>query len=651
MRLALTVVSPTARQAVDVVLDADPSTSIAGLAAELEHLTIGGRAPLYVNYQLVSPQLTLAESPIRDGSVISLGSPEGCIIPEPTGLVEIRVVGGPGAGSIHRLGVGEADIGSGATVAMRIPDSAVPAYALRIAVDSRGGCQVAPYEGAQATLDREPLTAAAQWRPGQQIAIGGTMFGLAPYEPPDAALHPSVDGGGIDFNRPPRLLPPERVTKFQLPNPPSEAERRPIPLLMAVVPLLMGVGMAYFLHQVYLLAMAGLTPVMLLGSYVSERRQGRKSHGQQLAEYREHKARIERDAADALETERIARRDECPDPATVLSIASGPRRRLWERRRTNPDYLLLRVGTADLPSAVELTDPEQDEHRRQVFWLIPDAPVTVPLTARGVLGVAGPGDTARAVGRWLVAQLAALHSPNDLQVCLLTDSSGKVSWEWMRWLPHCRPTAGRGGAALIGNDAESVATRIGELLALVAERQKALRQSGQQQAQFRPDIVVVFDGSRKLRSLPGSIQLLRDGPAVGVYAVCLDADERLLPAECQAVVVVDPDGLRVQQMMASTVRQVHPDGVNPGWCTRLARSIAPIRDASDDDEAAGLPDSARLLDVLRLEPPRAEDIAGRWTAGGRSTLAMIGESYDGPFGIDLRKDGPHGLIAGTTGAG
>jgi S-DNA-T family DNA segregation ATPase FtsK/SpoIIIE len=692
MRLALTVVSPTARQMADVIIDADPGTPVAGLAAELEHFMFDGRAsggyagqlgaggarvlqfpasrvqgslamsspaayadpqaaPLYVNYQLVSPHLTLAESPIRDGSVISLGSPEGGMIPEPTGLVEIRVIGGPGVGSIHRLGVGEADIGGGSATSVRIPDPGVPEYALRIGVDPRGGCQVAAYEGVQATLDREPLTAAAQWRPGQQIAVGGTMLGLAPYEPPDAALHPSADGGGIDFNRPPRLLPPERITKFQLPTPPAEADRRPIPLLMAVVPLLMGVGMAYFLHQIYLLAMAGLTPVMLLGSYLSERKQGRKSHGQRLAEYREHKARIEQDAAEALEAERIARRDECPDPAAVLSIASGPRRRLWERRRSNPDYLLLRVGTADLPSAVELTDPEQDEHRRQVFWQIPDAPVTVPLAQRGVLGVAGPGDTSRAVGRWLVAQLAALHSPNDLQICLLTDSSGRMSWDWTRWLPHCRPSGGRGGAALIGNDAESVATRIAELLALIAQRQKDLRQAGQQEGQFQPDVVVVFDGSRKLRSLPGSIQLLREGPQVGVYAVCLDADERLLPAECQAVVVVEPNGLRVQQMMAATIRQVRPDGVNPGWCTRLARSIAPIRDASDDDDAAGLPDSARLLDVLRLEPPRAEAIAARWNAGGRSTLAMIGESYDGPFGIDIRKDGPHGLIAGTTGAG
>ena len=30
---------------------------------------------------------------------------------------------------------------------------------------------------------------------------------------------------------------------------------------------------------------------------------------------------------------------------------------------------------------------------------------------------------------------------------------------------------------------------------------------------------------------------------------------------------------------------------------------------------------------------------------------MIGEGADGPFTIDLRRDGPHGLVAGTTGSG
>jgi DNA segregation ATPase FtsK/SpoIIIE, S-DNA-T family len=136
-------------------------------------------------------------------------------------------------------------------------------------------------------------------------------------------------------------------------------------------------AMAYFLRQVYMLAMAAFSPVMLLGSYVSDRRHGCKSHARQLAEHRDRKARIERDARAALDHERQGRRFNCPDAATVLGIASGPRRRLWERRRTDPDYLLLRVGTADLPSAVELTDPAEEEHRRRLHWLIPDTPVTV----------------------------------------------------------------------------------------------------------------------------------------------------------------------------------------------------------------------------------------------------------------------------------
>ena len=55
--------------------------------------------------------------------------------------------------------------------------------------------------------------------------------------------------------------------------------------------------------------------------------------------------------------------------------------------------------------------------------------------------------------------------------------------------------------------------------------------------------------------------------------------------------------------------------------------------------------------MLGLEPPTPAVIAARWRAMGRSTLAIVGEAYDGPFGIDIRRDGPHGLIAGTTGSG
>ncbi len=700
MRLALTVVSPTIRQRADVLLDADPATPVGEVAAEFARLLYGGpggpgdegygtvlhfpgpraaaglhdagpggRQPpfggagvsmavtaaaraapaLFVDHQLVPPAQGLASSPLRAGCVVSLGDPAGCLPAEPTGAVELRIAGGPTAGAVHRLSLGSADIGSGQLAHVRIPDPDVPARALTVTIDSRGACQVSACDGVTAAKDREPLAGPVPWLPGEQVTIGGSLLELVPYEPPDAALHPSEDGSGLDFNRPPRLLPPERQISFRLPAPPTRDERRPLPILMAVVPVVMGVAMAVLIHEIYMLAMCMMSPVMLIGNHVSDRKRGRKSYAARMAEYRERKERIERDASEALHAERLQRRADSPDPAAVLTIATGPRRRLWERRGSDPDYLLLRVGTADLPSSVELQDPTQDEHRRQVIWEIPDAPVTAALRARGVLGVAGPGDQPRAIGRWLVAQVAALHSPNDVQVCLLTDAAGQPSWEWARWLPHCRHP---GGGTLIGNDAETVGARIAELLTIITERRKALRESADPAASLRQaDIVVVFDGSRRLRWLPGAIQVLRDGPAAGVHSICLDAEERMLPAECQAVAVIEAAGLRVQQMSAATIRGVRPDYATPDWCARLARGIAPIRDISNSESSLGLPDSSRLLDVLGLEPPDAAAIAARWRAGGRSTLAVVGEAYDGPFGIDMRKDGPHGLIAGTTGAG
>ena len=95
---------------------------------------------------------------------------------------------------------------------------------------------------------------------------------------------------------------------------------------------------------------------------------------------------------------------------------------------------------------------------------------------------------------------------------------------------------------------------------------------------------MIFDGSRKLRALPGAIQMLREGPQVGVYAICLDADERLLPAECQAVVVVE--GGRAARPAGDGrghCPEVRPDlraarAGAPGWPGRSR----PIRDVSDE---------------------------------------------------------------------
>ncbi|MFF1809816.1 FtsK/SpoIIIE domain-containing protein [Streptomyces sp. NPDC058251] len=723
MRLTLTVVDPLGGATADVVLDADPESSVGDIAKELashvgysggaqiipigQHQAAQSGAPVaYVDGYPVDPAATIGTSPLREGAVVSLHDPAGCLPGEPTGLVELRVAGGPAAGAVHRLGIGRYDIGAGASSYIRIEDPELPQRALTLSVATDGTCRVAVQGDKEAvqgdkravTLDGEAIDERDddEWPLGSQIAVGNTLLELDRYSPPNAALKWSEDGAGLDYNRPPRLHPPERETKFRLPSPVRDYEARPLPWLMAVTPLVGAVVSVMIFGRWYYLIMALLSPLIMFGNFFMDKKQGRKSHAKQVKEYKEHKERIEKDAQDALVAERLDRRQAVPDPATVLSLSTGPRTRLWERRRTDADHLLLRVGTGQLPSEVVLDDPEQDDHKREVTWTIEDAPVALPLRERGVIGIAGPGDSAQALGRWAVAQTAVLHSPLDVQFYVLTENSGRDNWDWVRWLPHSRPAGAQDANVLIGTDAETVGARIGELTQLLDARQKAAKQNGNKASFSDPDIIVVWDGSRRLRSMPGVVRLLREGPAMSMYAICLDAEERFLPGECQAIVIAEPKPeehatpqqaartapaapggfpsfhawhatetddsgsgerkalelrLRVQQTGVARVRNVRPDFVSGAWCARLSRALSPLRDISGETEDSALPGASRLLDVLQLEPPTSDAITARWRMGGQSTMAVIGESYDGPFGIDMRRDGPHGLIAGTTGSG
>lgn len=608
---------------------------------------------LYVGDQLLPADLRLRDAPLRHAAVVGLGCPAGTASAEPDGLVEIRAVGGAGAGAVHRLDIGSYRIGlahDGTAQVLR----AVPHQPSAVLTVGPGGrCRVAPDASAPdgpPQLDREDLAGDTAWPAGAQLLVGGCLLELALPQAPDAAVQPSEDGTGWDYNRPPRLRPAATATRFTLPSPPAPPSARPLPWITALAPLVMAGAGALIFHRTSMLLFGLLSPVAIVGNFIMSRRTGRQSHSESVTAYKEKKERIEGDATEALVAERTARRRGFPDPAEVVLTAVGPRRRLWERRMNDADFLEMRIGTADLDSDVVLLDPTKDEHRRQDPWTAYDVPVTVPLREHHVMGIAGQGEAARAVARWTVAQAAVLHSPRDLQIHLLTTGEqGRDGWSWLRWLPHVRKKSGDTPAS-IGYGTETCARRVAELTAMIAERAAAGDARGRA---VGPDVLVILDGARRLRSLPGVAQILRDGPAVGIRALCLDAEERLLPEECLAVVAEEPGGtVRVGRSGRGTVGGIRPDIVSLDYCRSLARAMGPLRDSGGgDEEAAVLPGSARLLDVLSLDPPRAEGIRARWLAGGRSTRAAVGVSLDGPFHLDLKRDGPHGLVAGTTGSG
>ncbi len=472
-----------------------------------------------------------------------------------------------------------------------------------------------------------------------------------------------------------------------------------------LAPVAMGAVMVYMTKQLMYGLFMLMSPISMLGTYFYDRKNSGGPFRKKWRAYQLRMASIRQQLAQTRAADQIVRREEAMDPAQVLLTATGPRRRLWERRADDNDMLRLRIGTMDAPTRVELVR-EKGSPEDSPLPATPvsfSVPVTLPLAQFGVVGIAGPFGASRGLARWLVAQAAVLHSPRDLSVMVLaaTPDAGQ-HWNWVRWLPHSAPRGNEECVCLVGADQETAARRVSELLAEVTARLRsagggpaAYGMSAQPQegprlppaasSDLGPKILVVLDGARQLRRIPGMPQVLASAQQAGLCVICVDESHRVLPEECAAVLsweipghtaAIASDGVHYgpggwavsahDQASAGLAAQpflLRPHGpgffdaplladqVSVAWAELVARALAPVRDVSRDDSDAMIPSSARLLDLIQMPDPSADQVLAAWQRSGRSTRAPIGVGADGPFAIDISADGPHGLVAGTTGAG
>ncbi|WP_247827328.1 FtsK/SpoIIIE domain-containing protein [Arthrobacter antioxidans] len=655
MRQFITVVS-SATDATDVLVDADPALPardvLAAIRASLSDSSITD-APLT---PLDSSDVPWGATGVGDGTVLRVAalpsdtsatrSPEGSP-PGSGNAVLVKQVSGPGAGTIYRLTDGKAAVGSDPRNALHVDDPSVPLIAALIEVGA-GGSVVVQHTSASAlvTLDGRQLAARTAWTAGSTLRVKDRAFEVESSEQTRASLKPSDIPGAIDFNRPPRLFPPDRPREFRLPTPPEAGSKNSLPMLAMVAPLILAVALAVVFQRPYFLIFGLMSPVMMLGNYFNSRRNGKVTYRERKAKYRATKATIERDAQDAVIAFARERRLLSPDPATAGLMATLPSPRLWERRRSDPMHLSVRVGVAEVPSDVTIDNPEEVDHRRRQNVTASDVPVTVSLAQYGVVGICGPDDAVHRSSAWMVAQLAVTQSPRDVSIVVLTDAAREKEWAWTRWLPH---VAGTDAVAMIGNDTRSIGQRLNELTRLIEQRLEENRDKKRDPASF-PAVVVVLDGVRRLRQWPGASRVLADGPGVGVYSLCIDSEERLLPEESRAIVVAGTDSWVLGRDREASTTDMIPDLPGWNWFEWVARALTPIRDASDEGDSS-LPAVSRFLDVVGMQDPDPQGVLLGWNSSRRSTSVVLGESFDGPLTIDLRRDGPHALIAGTTGAG
>lgn len=649
MQIRLTVLAPpsgqTPARACDVLVTAPAGTALAAVASGLAMAVAGpdgslgsGAVVLFAGRERLDAQrCALGEPPLVDGAVLSLQAPGEDETTDEAVPAQLRVVAGPDAGGVHLLHGGTIRIGRSAEADVPLDDPDVSRLHCEVTVREDGRVTVADLGSTNGTsLDgAEVRDRPVLLHPGALLRLGESTLRLASgartptlRTTPDGEGHlrvakapaepvpdPSYDGPDAPASGPEGPWPDHDHRA-----PDSDTGSRPGP----------SAGHPGRFPEQEAPRRGGI------GAWARRLKGGRAEPAPASAPEAAAPPAPEATSA-SLPT---APEGTWPDPASVLLTALGPGPRLWERDPAHPEALVVRLGTTDRAD-------------------LPAVPVTVGLREAGALGLAGPRERLSGLARSVVAQLAALHSPTDLEIVLISTDRARTAeerrreWAWLGWLPHLRPMHGQDCRLLLAFDRDQALARTAELVrrlddgplgpgwasldpATVAEA------AGQYEGPFTVVIVDGDPGAAVLRE--NTARLAAAGAAAGIHLICLAQTPAATPTspvaatyeaachasiafrECGAVGMLSGDVATALRLLRTaggraaghgTVAAV--DAVSAHWAQRFGRALAPLRAEGsaalpDRQAPVALPPSARLLDELGLARATPASLMARWAS-------------------------------------
>ena len=494
------------------------------------------------------------------------------------------------------------------------------------------------------------------------ITAGGTVLLLRPAleespAPAPGSLHNLTPAATAPFNRPPR---PGRAPAGDPLVPPSRKDVPPagkFSVITVLAPLVMAAAMVLILRDMRFAMFAMLSPVMAVGMWFEQKRRYARNLKEEDARFAGALEEFEEQIRQAAAEETARRHRMIPDPATVVRRPALPATSLWQRRADADDFLALHAGTGDVPWRPELdrsasTRLDSEVKDSLAAARLQAAPVLVDLTDAGVVGMVGPREGTLALARSLVAQAAVHVGPADLTIGVFCDAGRADEWEWASWLPHTRQTGSSTGERWMSAHRETGVAMLRSLKDSVAELPT-------------PALLVVLDSevltegrdapARALlgmgRSAPGGYVNPQQRPP-RVAGIVIATSEEQLPASCTTIIRVGADAAATveQPEDLTRVEDVILAGLDEEEALSCAMRVAHFDDPELSVPGASLPPLVRLPELLDYDRPDAATISRLWQAAtGIST--PIGTGENGILTLDLVKDGPHGLVGGTTGSG
>ncbi|MET0811465.1 MAG: FtsK/SpoIIIE domain-containing protein, partial [Microbacterium sp.] len=720
MRLKLTLQRQTG-DAVDIVITTDSTATAGDVArhvaaadptrstpfAEGDVLTLAVAPPAGERMIALQPDVPIGEAPIGSGftaSIINHGR-DYAVAGQRDIAGVLVATSGPLAGQEFPITAGHVFVGRDAGNDVVLADPMASKRHARLEVGAH--IEVVDLNSANGVLVDGVAVQRVRVEEGEPFVIGGTtlVLRLARSFDGSGADEPIIErGGGLQFNRSPRVEVRYPGTSFKIPRLPTEKIGRMFPWPILIAPILMGMALYALNNNPRSLLIIVMTPLMAFGNIINQAMQSKKGENHEVLLFERQYEQLEEDFFHGKPEEELARNAEAPPVAEVFDQAMRLGPMLWTRRPEHWNFLALRLGSCRLPARNRIDEADSPEglpdfidridRLRDRYEFVDDVPVFESLVDAGSIGIAGPQGPVADTMRGIAVQLFGLHAPNDVVAVGFADSAWTPELDWLKWMPH----TGSDKSSFRDNalaDSAPTATALLNALEEYVLRAEAASGRGEPRGPFKedwtpllygtdvaraasehkktPDLsVIVFVSSDAPVDRGRLTDVLERGADHGVHAVFVSPAVESLPAVCRSYIDVSrglDDAVVGLVRNGETLQGVRVEGVSNAYMEMLARRLAPVVDASTGvHDSSDIPSSVMFLQLV--DPAIAEDpqiVIERWrqnnTIVDRSSAprprlkkagtlrAIIGQGQSNAMVLDLRTQGPHALVGGTTGAG
>lgn len=466
------------------------------------------------------------------------------------------------------------------------------------------------------------------------------------------------------FNRFPRSRVACDPHNIEIEAPPVSMNGEQLPLLMRLGSSMIMGSRAALTGNMAMVAGSVFLPFLSQQYTKEEKEEYEKKRTERYREYLDAKWN---EILNEKEREETALIVNYPALSDVLEY-TNQRKKLWERRKTDDDFLTLRVGAGNVPMAAEIEYPkrrfelEDDPLLDEMYDLaerkieLENVPILLNLKRDTIWGVLGNRAAVLSFAKSILMRLSLLYSYDEVKIVVLAESDEVEQMEFLRFLPHVWDDQ-RIIRFVATEEADTY--QISEHLAKVLEQDLKKTRPIEEILDDHPYYIVFALNKRLFEGMEVLKTAMQQNETCGVSVIACFED---LPKECSVLITLDDLNQQENSNIITYLKEIdkvddrfHLDTYEDKIANRAMRTLANI-ELKVLSQANALPQSYSFLEMYSVGRIEHLNILKRWQDNDptKSLSVPIGIGTNGVlFSLDLHQKyhGPHGLVAGTTGSG